>query len=222
MHLDELSSDLDRFQLTLTADERARAAAYRFASDRRRFVAARGGLRYILSHYLGLTPATVPLRVTTYGKPYVAQGALQRPLQFNLAHAQAIALLAITWQRRVGIDIEQVRDLPDMLSVAGRYFAPAELQALLALPAGQQTQAFFDCWTRKEAFVKALGAGLSQPLDRFAVSLHPDEPATLLYVNGDPQASRDWQMMALQPAALYTAAMVIEGGDWHMVPYRFV
>lgn len=222
IHLDDTGSGIDRFQQVLCADELARAAAYRFAYLRRRFVVARGALRHILGGYLGLAGYEVPLGVTSYGKPVVAHAAAHPPLQFNLAHAQAIALLAITWQRRVGIDVEQVHPLPDMLAIAGHFFAAAEVQALRALPSTQQLAAFFDCWTRKEAFVKALGEGLSYPLHRFVVSLQPGDPAALLHVDGDPTASQHWTMMALQPAAGYTAAMVVEGGDWHLVPLRFV
>jgi 4'-phosphopantetheinyl transferase len=220
--LDELGTDVERFQGVLHAAELGRAATYRFAQHRRRFVVARGALRHMLGHYLGLAPANVPLQVTTYGKPYVASHATQPPLQFNLAHAQAIAVLAVTWQRRVGIDVEPVRDLPECLSIAEHFFAAPEVQALQAMPAEWQAQAFFDCWTRKEAFVKALGEGLSYPLHRFVVSLQPHEPAALLHVDDDPQASRHWTMMALQPAAGYTAALVVEGAGWHPILLRFV
>jgi 4'-phosphopantetheinyl transferase len=220
--LDELGTDLERFQGVLHAAELGRAATYRFAQHRRRFVVARGALRHMLGHYLGLAPANVPLQVTAYGKPYVASHGTQPPLQFNLAHAQAIAVLAITWQRRVGIDVEPVRDLPDSLSIAEHFFAAPEVQALQAMPAEWQAQAFFDCWTRKEAFVKALGEGLSYPLHRFVVSLQPHEPAALLHVDDDPQASRHWTMMALQPAAGYTAALVVEGAGWRPILLRFV
>lgn len=220
--LDELGAAPGRFWGVLDAAELARAASYHFAQHRQRFVVARGALRHILGYYLGQAPAAVPLQVTSYGKPYVVHDATLPPLQFNLAHAQAIALLAITWQRRVGIDVEQVRDLPDGLSIAQHFFAAAEAQALHSLPAERQTQAFFDCWTRKEAFVKAVGEGLSYPLHRFTVSLQPHEPAPLLHVDDDPQANQHWTMITLQPAAGYTAALVAEGTGWHVVPLRFI
>ncbi len=219
--LDALGADLDRFQRSLTAPELARAAAYRSTVDRVRFVAARGMLRSVLGRYLELDAAAVPLQVTAFGKPVVAPVG-STAVQFNLAHAQGLALLAVTSRRQVGIDVEVVRDLPDMHSIARHFFAAAEVQTLLTLPAAQQTAAFFACWTRKEAFVKAQGEGLSYPLHRFVVSLHPSEPAALLTVDDDPIAVERWTMVALHPAAGYAAALVVEGTGWRLVPMRFI
>ncbi len=215
--LDALGADPDRFQRILTAAELTRAAAYRFTVDRVRFVTARGMLRWVLGRYLELDAAAVSLRVTAFGKPVVEPGSTA--VQFNLAHAQGLALLAVTPRRQVGIDIEAVRDLPDMHSIARRFFAAAEVQALLTLPAAQQVAAFYACWTRKEAFIKAIGEGLTFPLDRFVVSLHPSEPTALLTVDGDPRAAERWTMMALQPAAGYAAALVVEGTGWRLSTY---
>lgn len=220
-NLDDLGADLDRFQRVLTAAELTRTAAYRYAVDRVRFVTARGMLRRVLGRYLELDAAAVPLQVTAFGKP-VVEPVGSTAVQFNLAHAQGLALLAVTPRRQVGIDIEAVRDLPDMHSIASRFFAAAEVQTLLTLPAAQQVAAFFACWTRKEAFVKARGEGLTFPLDRFVVSLHPSEPAALLTVDGDPRAAGRWTMMALYPAAGYAAALVVEGTGWRLVSMRTI
>jgi len=201
---------------TLTLDERARARRFRFPRDRDRFIVARGVLRAILGRYLGVDPGRLRFRYSPYGKPALAGPFEDEGIRFNLAHSQGIALYAVSRGREVGIDVEYVRaDLADE-RIAERFFSPREVATLRAVPAEQRREAFFHCWTRKEAYVKARGEGLSLPLDQFDVSLAPGEPAALLSTPGDPPEVTRWSLQALNPGPGYVAALAVEGNGWRL------
>lgn len=170
--LDVTRAEERRLLQTLAADERARARRMA-APQARRYVAARGALRAILAGRLGAEPARITLAVHPGGKPHLPD---HPSLQFNLSHSGDACVCAVA-ASAVGVDIEQVRPMDDLLLVARRFFAPGEYEAIARLPAARQPSAFFACWTRKEAFVKALGAGLQAPLHRFEVSVDPAAPA---------------------------------------------
>lgn len=194
----------------LASDEHDRAARYRFSHDRRQFIAARGLLRLILSRYLGRGPETIAFQYSAQGKPEVAS------LQFNVSHAGGLVLYAIARSRRVGIDVEQIRALPDADQLVDRFFSAREVAAYRSLPAGARPEAFVTCWTRKEAFIKALGQGLSHPLDAFDVTVHPDHPPTLLTLRGDPSAAAHWRLQALPIGAGYAATIAAESPPWQL------
>ena len=205
---------------TLSPDERARAHRFHFERDRRRFIVARGCLRTILGQYLKKDPARLTLTYSSYGKPLLADGPEPTDICFNLSHANELALIAVTRDRQVGVDIEFIR--PDFASVkiATRFFSPQEVEVLRRLPAGQQAEAFFICWTRKEAYIKALGEGMSMPLDQFSVSLAPGSPAALLGNLRDPAEVSRWSLQDLFPGPGYVAALAVEGHNcqlkcWH-------
>jgi 4'-phosphopantetheinyl transferase len=213
----ELSAEhLQRLRQTLAADEIARATRFYFEKDRRHFIVARGVLRIILSRYLGIDPRQLEFSYGAYGKPALATSPGKDWLCFNLSHSHELALYAITHGREVGIDIEQMRANVDGDAIAERYFSPREVMAFHAIPADLRRQAFFDCWTRKEAYIKARGEGLSFPLNRFDVSLAPGEPPALLRTLGDPHEAGRWSLQALFPGAGYAAALVVEGHDWQL------
>jgi 4'-phosphopantetheinyl transferase len=133
-------------------------------------------------------------------------------LEFNVAHSEQTALFGFIWGRPVGVDVEHIRSLKDMKQMAKRFFSAEEYEAWLAVSAEQQDEAFFNCWTRKEAYIKALGTGLSHPLDRFVVTLKPGDPGRLLTVDGSATTAKKWQMQALHPTADFAAAVAVEGG----------
>lgn len=196
---------------TLTPDERARADKFHFERDREHYVVARGALRDILGHYLAAPPASIRFSYSRHGKPALAGGAVPAHLRFNLSHSGELALVAVTRGREVGLDIELIRADLAGLDIAERFFSPREVRALLALPTELRTTAFFNCWTRKEAYIKALGEGLSHPLRSFAVSLAPSETAKLLSTDGDPQEAARWSLVDLSPGEGYAAALAVEG-----------
>ncbi len=204
----------------LSADESERAARFHFERDRRRFIVGRGVLRALLGCYLGLEPAQVRFRYGPRGKPHLAEAAdadvsynelaHYNCICFNLAHSHELALYAFIRGREIGVDLEHVHPLPDAEQIAARFFSPGENAAWQALPESQRLEAFFNCWTRKEAYLKACGDGLARPLDQFEVSLVPGEVARLLRVQGQAEETARWWLQALEPADGYIAALAVE------------
>ena len=219
--LDLTVSQVQHLKQTLSPDELARAARFRFPKDRDHFIVARGVLRTILGRYLGLEPSRLRFCYSPYGKPSLDRECGGDSLCFNLSHSHGLALFAVTRDRELGVDIEYLRrDLADE-GIAQRFFSPPEVAALSALPTGVRGVAFFNCWTRKEAYIKARGEGLSFPLDQFDVSLAPGEPAALLRTEGDPQEASRWSLVALSPGADYVAALVVRGHDWKLEGWQW-
>jgi 4'-phosphopantetheinyl transferase len=192
---------------TLAADESDRADRYRHEPSRQQYVQARATLRALLGRYLGAPPAGLHFTHSAQGKPALPGGGLH----FNVSHTHGLALIAVTREGEVGVDVERVRNHPTHLDLAARYFTPAEAAALRRLPAGASEEAFFHVWTRKEAFLKAVGLGLAHGLERFEVSVPPDDPARVLHIDGDPAAGARWSMVALAPAPGYVGTLAIEG-----------
>ncbi len=201
---------------SLTPDERQRADRFHFDKDRRHFIVARGVLRDILSRYLATEPGQLRFRYSDYGKPALMLTPGQPELTFNLSHSYTLALYAIAHRRQIGIDLEYIRPLADIERIAGRFFSNRENDTFQALPQSQKLEGFFNCWTRKEAYIKARGEGLSLPLNRFDVSLRPGEPAALLEVRDEPAEMARWSLQAVRPGSNYAAALVVEGEDWQL------
>jgi 4'-phosphopantetheinyl transferase len=182
----------------LSEDELSRAERFHFPHDRSNFVVARGTLREILSLYVGLPPELLQFDYSAFGKPELTGAPAETRLRFNLSHTGGLALYAVAAGRGVGVDVEVVRESVPCEELAASFFSRREVAALLALPACDRTHAFFECWTRKEAYIKARGEGLSLPLDSFDVSLAPGEPAALLWARGGREAS-GWTLRELTP-----------------------
>jgi 4'-phosphopantetheinyl transferase len=205
---------LQRAEWTLSSDERARASRFHFEQHQRHFIAAHGILRTILARYLGREPASLEFCNGPLGKPKLPAGSEAKGLCFNSSHSRGLALYAVTCHCDVGVDVEYIRDGFAWEEVADRFFAPGEVEALRAAPAGSQYQAFFNYWTHKEAVMKASGEGLSLPLRQFEVSLAPGEPTRLLYVDGDSQEASQWSVRELAPAAGYIGAVALRAHGW--------
>lgn len=205
--LEQPSESSDQFDSTLSKAEQTRAARLHFERDRLRYVISHHALRDILSRYLNKPPVKLKFVAGANGKPGIAG------LQFNLAHTDDLALVAVCLKERVGVDVERVRADSDLMDLAGRYFSTVESTALRALPAKSRPLAFFNCWTRKEAYVKALGEGLSYPLQDFDVSLAPAEPARLLATRPDAAQASLWTLYDLDVGADYSAALAVEGNS---------
>ena len=193
----------------LGEDERARAAGFVFDADRNRYIAGRGRLRQILASYLGIAPDHVRFTYNGYGKPAL-DDAHATELQFNLSHSAGLALLAVSDRYTIGADIERVAPLKE--DVAGYFFSDAERRDLSALPQAEYLEGFFRCWTRKEAFVKAHGEGLSLPLQSFDVSIGTEPAPLLRRLASDPSGPANWKLFNLAPAAGFAAALAVLAG----------
>ena len=202
--LDPGADTLDRLRSTLEPDEHARAERFRVAHGQRRFVAARGVLRDVLARYTGRDAASLRFEYGERGKPSLAGGP-----HFNLSHAAETALLAVSAIAPMGVDVEAMRELPDLDDIATRYFAAGEIAALRRASREDYVSAWYRCWTRKEAYIKATGDGLHCPLDRFEVSvLHGDAPA-IRSLDGDADAARGWTVHHLETGPGTVGALAI-------------
>jgi 4'-phosphopantetheinyl transferase len=204
----------------LSRDEQARADRFRFEQERRRFIVGRGALRIILGRYLNSPPEKIKFEYHAHGKPSLSDGLLQPELHFNLSHSGEMALLAVVKRREVGIDIETLRPNLDAGKLANQFFSPAEKAELETLPSDRRLASFFSGWTRKEAYLKARGEGMTYPLDQFSVSIDCDKPAKLLDVKNDPRELSRWSFHTLAPAPGYIGALVVEGHHWHLVQWQ--
>jgi 4'-phosphopantetheinyl transferase len=203
---------------TLNADEQKRADRFYFPHDRRHFIVARGVLRALLGSYLGREPRQLEFCYSSYGKPSLVEDQVGgRTFHFNVTHSQGIALYAVAWDRQVGVDVEWLRPDFGAEQIAKRYLSPNETAVLRALPPERRIEAFFTCWTRKEAYIKARGKGLSLNLDQFDVSLAPGEPAAVLATRDDPQQASRWAMQHLDPGPGYVGALAVEGQSWRLL-----
>lgn len=211
---------LSRLRELLSPDERTRADRFYFPIHRERYTVARGTLRILLGRYLDCPPESIKFSYGPQGKPALAEFTTPTRLEFNVAHSEQVALLGFSWGRPVGVDVEHIRSLSDMAQMAARFFSAEEYQVWQTVAAEEQATAFFNCWTRKEAYIKVIGEGLSHPLDRFVVTLRPGEPGHLLSVEGSAALAQRWQMQALHPTPGYAAAVAVEDG-WNRLRYWY-
>jgi len=209
------------FQL-LDAGERDRAARFKVPDPRRQFVISRAFLRIVLGRYLQLDPACLSFRVTEHGKPELSTGS---DLRFNLSHTEGAAVVAVTRARRVGVDVERIRQNLNPLELADRFFSREESDWLRSQPVSQQFAAFFACWTAKEAYVKACGGGLSMPLTAFAVIPRSGNAKLQLQIYGDPESAGRWSLWQLDFGPDLRSALAVEGenpavriGEWSPSP----
>jgi 4'-phosphopantetheinyl transferase len=194
--LDIPSETSARLYATLTPDERQRSARFHFDRDRQRFIAARGVLRELLGGYLQIDPRDVSFVYNAFGKPDLSPG-FGGELKFNLSHAAGLALIAIATASSIGVDLEYIRMQADYPEIARRFFSAAEVDSLSALQSDTYAAAFLNCWTKKEAYVKARGAGLTMPLN-------------------DSDSAARWSLYTFQPAPGYAGAVAIEGSGWRL------
>ena len=191
----------------LSRAERERAEKFRFAEHREHYIVARASLRRLLAERLHIAPRAVELVETKYGKPRLAPVHRSANVEFNLSHSGILALYAFTSGRAVGVDVELIREVPDADDLAERFFSSYETASLRALPLDRRSLAFLACWTRKEAFIKALGLGLSCPLDAFDVTIDPDAPARITRIEERIDGVANWAMQAFTPYPSYIAAV---------------
>ena len=194
----------------LSAAERQRADRFAFDRDRRRFIVARAQLRRLLAARLGVRAESVELVHGPRGKPALSRRFADSDLRFNVSHSEDVAVYAFAPGREIGVDVEAIRMLPDAEDIAARFFSRCEYEAYRALDPRDRPLGFFNCWTRKEAFIKARGDGLHYPLDRFDVSLAPGEPANILRVEGTRGEDCEWTLDSFVPEAGFIGAVVVQ------------
>lgn len=192
----------------LSADEVERMNRFHFDKDRHNFLFCRSMLRMVLASYLGALPAELVFVYSAHGKPSLAKPNVC--LDFNLSHSNGDVLIATCLERKIGVDLEWVRDDLDVQEIAQRFFSAAENKRLQAMPISSRYDTFFACWTRKEAFVKARGEGLSCPLSSFDVSVDPREEQVTLATRPDLVEARRWQMWSLNTIPGFAAAVAVE------------
>ncbi len=197
----------------LSPDEQERAARFRFEQHRRRYAVGRGALRRLLGRELGIAPEAVAFDYGPRGKPFLAARHAASGLQFNLSNSEELALVGFLYGREIGVDVEYLKPMPDAEEIGERFFSIPERRVLRELAADQKEIGFFNAWTRKEAYLKAVGEGLAVALDSFDVTLAPGEPARMLALNGDAAAGARWYYLHIDPAPKYVGAVAIETID---------
>jgi 4'-phosphopantetheinyl transferase len=211
--LEAVGADESGWQNVLSYDELERASRFHFARDRQRFAASRSVLRTLLAGYLATEPASVTISYSKNGKPSLGLAHEGSTIKFNISHSGGITLLAFVRGREIGVDVEQIRRDFDVQAIARRFFSLNEQQQLADVPADQNVDAFFRCWTRKEAYIKAIGEGLSLPLSEFDVALEAGESSALLATRPDGSEGGRWLLREVPAGPGYIAALCVRGRD---------
>lgn len=201
----------------LTDDERAKAQRFHFERHRRRQVVGRAALRTLLGDYLQCPPQSIGFAYNSHGKPRLAEDGVG--LSFNLSHTQEVMLAAFVLNSEIGIDIESVQRDVDCMEIGQRWFSQLESRSLRALPENARRDAFFRAWSRKEAYIKARGEGISHPLQRFSVSLDTSEPRLIEHLD-DARETQRWRTIDIDAGNEYRAAVVVETADWALSLHR--
>jgi 4'-phosphopantetheinyl transferase len=196
----------------LSRDERERAARFHFDRHREAFIISRGLLRSILCLYTGVPPDKLVFIYGAKGKPSLPDSSIY----FNLSHSKDVALYAVAREPLLGVDVEWIRPMSDAESIAKRFFSPAEYAEVMALDEKTRSLGFLNCWTRKEAYVKAVGDGLHVPLDEFQVSLMPGQQAIFHSINGDRERAARWSLFDVRPTEGYVGALAVYGRGWRL------
>lgn len=205
IRLDASENNFERARSWLSEKEIARAERFRFDRHRRAYVLGRAALRVLLASYLGTAPSEVCFMYGPQGKPALANASYS--LRFNASNSGDLAACAFTRGCEIGVDVEQHRPVRDLEHIAHRFFSPEEAAEVLELPVSDKDTGFFNCWTRKEAYIKAMGGGLSIPLDSFQVTLRPGAAARMVSLDGSADAARKWTLHHFTPAPGYTGAI---------------
>jgi 4'-phosphopantetheinyl transferase len=201
----------------LTATEHERARRFHFEKHRRRFLVRRGLLRRLLGSYLDREPSAVEFVYGEREKPFVAGEQHREPsarLEFNLSDSEDLAVYAVARGAEIGVDVEILRPMEDALSISESYFSERERDSLRSVPAELRNETFFNCWTRKEAYLKAIGEGLAEPLDSFSVTLVPGEEARFLDFRNTAEDPQSWSLVHLRPTASSVGALALRRRGW--------
>jgi 4'-phosphopantetheinyl transferase len=221
LNLDISPEAISSLRVHMHDDEIARAERFKFDQHRRRFIACRGQVRQILAKYTGTDPDRLEFAYGEKGKPVLAAPWRDSRIEFNVSHSHELALCAVALGRELGVDIEEVRPPYDFEAIANQFFGTEEVAVLNGLSGEAKLAGFFACWTRKEAVLKAVGTGLSIPLNRVIVAILPDEPAAVLKFKGETGEQQEWWMQNLEPALGYAGAVTSAGPPLKMECWQF-
>lgn len=205
-----LQSDAGKILLfwkTLSGDEKVRANKFHFEALRNQYIICRGTLRKLLGQYLRQKPESIQFDYTAYGKPILRPSNF---LQFNVSHSAGVGLIAFTLDASIGVDVEVIKNEINIKKLTRRFFSKNEAQYILDLAETDQHRSFFKCWTRKEAFIKGHGQGLSLPLDQFEVSISDELPVNLEAVQWDPKSASDWSLRSFNVGSDKLGAIAVE------------
>ena len=207
----ELSTTaIEQLATCLSSDEISRANKFRFPIHKRRFIVARGILRQLLGNYLQLSPERIEFEYGDRGKPRLATSVAESSLQFNISHSEEYALYGFTHHHLIGVDLEYLREMKDAVKLAERFFSPREFKFLASLTEKQQRKVFFQLWTAKEAYLKAIGTGLTNSLASIDISFDQAGNPNLLSIEGDLGATANWFMYPCVPETNYVATVAIK------------
>jgi 4'-phosphopantetheinyl transferase len=210
------------YERLLSTDEKERDSHFIFQRDKNRFIMRHGILRTLLGTYLDITPDRIRLQHGKNGKPSLMDSYGVKQVNFSLSHSEDTAVFAFSNQCELGIDIEKIRNIPEMEKIFEQYFSAKEHETFRLLTKNKRREAFFNCWTRKEAYIKATGNGLYTPLDSFDVSLVPGEPARLLRVEGNPDNVFPWSMYSIEDIPGFKGALAFKGHNQEIYTWQYI
>jgi 4'-phosphopantetheinyl transferase len=214
----DANQDYSRLAQLLSPDETERAERFRFETLRQRFIVGRGALRSLLGHYLNLAPRSLQFSYGTYGKPELADDSNPLKLRFNVTHSSGLALYGVTCDRAIGIDLEYIRPVNDLMQLTRRFFSAQEHAAISALPPAEQQTAFFRHWVCKEAYLKATGEGISQ-LAQAEISFVSGQPVLSAIA---PSSQPQWSLLEFIPVDNAIAALAVAGQPQQIKSWQFV
>jgi 4'-phosphopantetheinyl transferase len=210
----------DLYQM-LSPDEQARADRFKVVPPRHSFIVAHSLVRILLGRYLGCATQSLSFAQGDKGKPYLVAPANRFNLWFNLSHSGDLVIAGLARDVEIGVDVEKLRDMPSALELAERFFTRSEHSRLLALPEAARSEAFLRCWTYKEAYLKAVGTGISEDLDGVEATMNPDERPQLISIGGDRSQAQAWSLLTCEPCPGYAAAVVLPAGEWTLNLHRY-
>ena len=216
------ASEFNRFLQTISIDERARAGRFHYQEKENRFIIRHGMLRMILGKYMGVKASELQFHYGKHGKPVINETFGKENIHFNISHSVGVALFAFVRNQQIGVDIEHIRDIPEMDQIVKRYFSEREQVCYRALPRDKRREAFFHYWTSKEAFVKALGEGLSRSLEKIDVTPVPGERNALHIIAGGPCEERGWSIHTIRPTREYAGALAIQSENVTLRSFKWM
>jgi 4'-phosphopantetheinyl transferase len=220
--LDQPVSEFNRFLQTISLDERMRAGWFHFQEKANRYIIRHGMLRMILGRYMGVKASALRFHHGKHGKPAMSEIIGKENIRFNLSHSEEVAIFAFARNQEIGVDIEHIRDIPEMEQIVKRFFSARDQIFYSALPRDKRREAFFHYWTSKEAFIKALGEGLSRSLEKIDVTLVPGEGNDLHISAGEPCKESGWSIHTIRPAQEYAGALAIQSENLTLRSFKWM